>query len=52
MKFVPQQNFIRHVSTQKYEFSMLDWFGGVFHPTFINFRGFRMVHFRIVIRIS
>ena len=34
MKFVPEQNFIQHVSTQKYEFSMLDWFGGVFHPTF------------------
>ena len=28
MKFVPEQNFIQHVSTQKYEFSMLDWFGG------------------------
>ena len=41
MKFVPEQNFIQHVSTQKYEFSMLDWFGGVFHPTFINFRWFR-----------
>ena len=41
MKFVPEQNFIQHVSTQKYEFSMLDWFGGVFHPTFINFCWFR-----------
>ena len=42
MKFVPERNFIQHVSTQKYEYSMLDWFGGVFHPTFINFRWFRM----------
>ena len=41
MKFIPEQNFIQHVSTQKYEFSMLDWFGGVLHPTFINFRWFR-----------
>ena len=37
MKFVPEQDFIQHVSTPKYEFSMLDWFGGVLHPTFINF---------------
>ena len=37
MKFVPEQDFIQYVSTQKYEFSMLDWFGGVFHPTSINF---------------
>ena len=41
MKLIPEQNFIQHVSTQKYEFSMLDWFGGVFHPTFINFLWFR-----------
>ena len=41
MKFVPEQNFIQHVSTQKYEFSMLEWFGGVLHPTFINFCWFR-----------
>ena len=42
MKFVPEQNFIQHASTQKYEFSILDWFGRVFYPTFINFRSFRM----------
>ena len=42
MKFVPEQNFIQHASTQKYEFSILDWFGRVFYPTFINFRWFRM----------
>ena len=38
MKFVPEQKFIQQISTQKYEFSMLGWFGGVFHPTFKNFR--------------
>ena len=27
MKLVPEQHFIEHVSTQKYEFAMLDWFG-------------------------
>ena len=41
MKFVPEQNFIQHVSTQEYEFPLLDLFGGVFHPTFINFRWFQ-----------
>ena len=41
MKFVPAQSFIQHVLTQKYKFSMLDWFGGVFHQTSINFRWFR-----------
>ena len=41
MKFVPEQNFIQHVSMQMYEFFILDRFGGVFHPTFINFRWFR-----------
>ena len=34
MNFVPEQNFIQHVSKQKYEFSMLDWFGGVFSQIF------------------
>ena len=29
MKFAPVQNFFQHVPTQKYQFSMLDWFGGV-----------------------
>ena len=38
MKFVPEQNFIQHVLMQMYEFFILDRFGGVFHPTFINFR--------------
>ena len=52
MKFVPEQNFIQHVSTQKYEFSMLDWFGGVLHPTFINFRYFERLYVRIATRIS
>ena len=52
MKFVPEQNFIQHVSTEKYEFSMMDWFGGVFHPTFINFTDFERLHVRIAIRIS
>ena len=37
-KFVPGQSFIQHDSMQKYEFSMLNWFGGMFHPTFINSR--------------